>query len=386
MSEKGKMKDKSTEWLADLPDEWQTIRAKYVLDVGNGCDPTTEEGDIPVYGSGGESFRTCKEYKEGPAVLLGRKGTIDRPNYIEGRYWNVDTAFDVRNPWAINLKFYYYVSTCFPFGYYTTKTTIPSMTQGDYLNMSLPFPSNAEQDAIVKHLDKFCDKVDRAIALKNKQLEQLATYKKSLISECVCRGVPDSTSQDVVLKDSGIEWIGEIPEHWKIIRAKYVLNIGNGCNPMTEDGNTPVYGSGGESFKACVEYKEGPAVLLGRKGTIDRPNYIEGHYWNVDTAFDVRKPWGINLKFYFYIANCFPFGYYTTKTTIPSMTQNDYLNMVIPYPSLAEQNSIVTYLDQQCKTIDNIKDNIASEIAFLEQYKKSTIWEYVTGKRRVPSS
>lgn len=88
------------------------------------------------------------------------------------------------------------------------------------------------------------------------------------------------------LKDSGIEWIGEIPADWNTVKTKCCIRINNGTDPKTE-GSTPVYGSGAESFKTCGEYKIGPAVLLGRKGaTLHIPHYIEGNYWNVDTAFD----------------------------------------------------------------------------------------------------
>ena len=91
------------------------------------------------------------------------------------------------------------------------------------------------------------------------------------------------------MKDSGIEWIGEIPEGWEIAKAKYFIDISHGSDPKIQ-GFIPVYGSGSESFKTCGEYKEGPAVLIGRKGaTLHIPHYIEGKYWNVDTAFDVKS-------------------------------------------------------------------------------------------------
>ena len=101
------MKDSGVEWIGKIPADWQVEKAKYYINITNGSDPSLE-GDIPVYGSGSNSFRTCGEYKEGPAVLLGRKGSIDKPRYVTGRYWNVDTAFDVKSKeGTILIKLYY---------------------------------------------------------------------------------------------------------------------------------------------------------------------------------------------------------------------------------------------------------------------------------------
>ena len=134
------------------------------------------------------------------------------------------------------------------------------------------------------------------------------------------------------MKDSGIEWIGEIPSNWGVHSAKYHIDIENGSDPKTE-GSIPVYGSGTNSFKTCGEYKEGPAVLVGRKGSIDNPRYIEHRFWNVDTAFNVKAKNGFLLRYYYYLALSFDYKYYISQTTLPSMTQTNYENMSIPVPS-----------------------------------------------------
>ena len=88
------------------------------------------------------------------------------------------------------------------------------------------------------------------------------------------------------MKDSGVRWIGKIPTKWTIAKAKNCVEIQNGSDPKTE-GSIPVYGSGSMSFKTCGEYKEGPSVLIGRKGaTLHIPHYISSKFWNVDTAFN----------------------------------------------------------------------------------------------------
>ena len=144
------------------------------------------------------------------------------------------------------------------------------------------------------------------------------------------------------MKDSGIEWIGEIPRGWEISKAKYFIKIQNGSDPTT-DGNIPVYGSGSESFKTCGEYKEGPTVLIGRKGTINIPRYIEGKYWNVDTAFDVHSLGKFNLKYYFYCAVSFDYKFYISQTTLPSMTQTNYENIFCLYLTVTSSTVSPTF-------------------------------------------
>ena len=153
--------------------------------ITHGSDPKTE-GSIPVYGSGAESFKTCGEYKEGPAVLIGRKGaTLHIPHYIEGKYWNVDTAFDVKAKNNFFLPYYYYLATSFDYKFYISQTTLPGMTQGNYYNMFLPFPAFPEQKEIANYLDAKCAEIDKLIAKKEQLVKELESYKKSLIYEVV---------------------------------------------------------------------------------------------------------------------------------------------------------------------------------------------------------
>ena len=181
------------------------------------------------------------------------------------------------------------------------------------------------------------------------------------------------------MKDSGIEWIGEIPQEWKIIRAKHIASISNGADPKTE-GNTPVYGSGETSFKSCGEHKEGPAVLIGRKGaTLHIPHYVEGRYWNVDTAFDVKMLSDqFDLKYYYALAICFDYKSYTATTTLPSMTQTNYGNMYLPFPTLHKQKQIISYLETKCAEIDALIAAKEKTNALLKERRQSIIYEAVT--------
>lgn len=373
------MKDSGIAWIGEIPEEWEVGKAKYCVTISNGSNPNTE-GDIPVYGSGASSFKTCGEYKEGPCVLVGRKGaTLHIPHYIDHRYWNVDTAFDVKPKQRFSLKYYYYLASCFDYKLYISQTTLPGMTQTNYENMSLPVPEEWEQKRIVDLLDTECARIDAVIEQTRASIEEYKKLKQAVITQAVTKGIRPNRP----MKDSGVDWIGRLPEEWIVIKAKYCVEISNGTDPKTE-GDIPVYGSGAASFKTCGEYKEGPCVLIGRKGaTLHIPHYIEGKYWNVDTAFDVKAKQGYNLKYYYYAACCFDYKLYISQTTLPGLTQTNYENMSLPCPCLDEQQEIVGYLDEKSRDLDLLIQRKEQLLNDLETYKKSKIFEYVTGKKEV---
>ena len=261
----------------------------------------------------------------------------------------------------------------------------------DFLRVKIPFPPLAEQKAIAAYLDEKCAAIDAAVAEAKKGIEEYKAWKKSLIFEMVTgkrrvgafNAETQSRRDAEKMKPSGIPWIGDIPEGWRVSRVKNIANIQHGQDPKTE-GSIPVYGSGDGSFKTCGEYKDGPAVLLGRKGaTLHIPHYIVGRYWNVDTAFDVKMLGDANLRWFYYLAICFDYKAYMSQTTLPSMTQSDYRNMTIPIPEVSEQQAIADYLDEKCAAIDAMVAEKEALIADLEVYKKSLIYETVTGKREV---
>ena len=186
------------------------------------------------------------------------------------------------------------------------------------------------------------------------------------------------------MRDSGVEWIGEIPEGWLLARVKNIASITNGSDPKTQ-GNIPVFGSGGDSFKTCGEYKEGPVVLLGRKGaTLNVPHFISGRYWNVDTAFDVRTNDKMDLRYFFYLSMMFDYGRYLSSTALPSMTQRDYGDMKVPIPSTETQREIASYLDAKTAEIDSLVADKRRLVERLREYRASLVSEAVTGKFKVP--
>lgn len=255
------------------------------------------------------------------------------------------------------------------------------VSRDDLRSMKLPYPDLSEQKEIVKFLDDKTTKIDQAIAIKQKQIELLKERTQILIHNAVTRGLNDT----VKLKDSGVEWIGEIPEHWEMKKLKYVLNIKNGSDYKHIQTNVgyPVIGSGGQFAYASEFMHDGEVVFLGRKGTIDKPLYFNGKFWAVDTMFYAISKNGNNTRYLYFVATTIPFKFYSTATALPSMTQSDLNNHTIALPSKEEQKEIVLYIENISLKIDTAISLKEQEIEKLKEYKISLIDGVVTGKVKV---
>lgn len=402
------MKDSGVEWIGEIPKDWEISKIKRIARIytGNSIKDnekenyTNYENSIPYIPTKAiDVNNSVIDYNNGLYIPLddinfkiAKKGSI--LVCIEGgsagkkiAYLNQDVCFVNKLCCFESINFnnkylYYYIKSPAFSNEFSLHISglIGGVSQGEIKEFSIAIPSLLEQQKIANFLDEKVGEIDRLIDNAKKGIEEYKKYKQSVITETVTKGL----DPNVEMKDSGIEWIGEIPKDWNIIKAKHKVNITNGSDPKTS-GNIPVYGSGAFSFKTCGEYKEGPCVLIGRKGaTLHIPHYIENRYWNVDTAFDVKtKKDDFELKYYYYLAMCFDYKYYISQTTLPSMTQTDYGNMYLPFPNKNTQQLIVEYLDLKCIQIEDLILKKEQLILGLESYKKSLIYEYVTGKRIV---
>ena len=408
-----KMRDSGVEWIGMVPEHWQVQKAKRFVVITNGSDPKTE-GNIPVYGSGVTSFKTCGEYKIGPAVLVGRKGSINNPRYVDGLFWNVDTAFDVKskNESAFLTKYYFYLSVCFDYNYYSSQTTLPSMTQESYNNMFLPYPPVSVQQCLVDYLGEKCNQIDQIVADIKASIEEYKAWKASIIYEAVTKGLDPHAE----MKDSGVEWIGKIPEEWYVCKTLFVLQM-----PITDGPHTTP-----ELYAAGVPFVSAEAVSCGN-GRIDfnhiRGYISEGFYQecckkyipqkddiymiksgattgkvaivDVDTKFTIWSPlaaFRVNPKkvlprylFYFLQSPAYQkqveLGWsFGTQQNIGMRTLE---KLKICVPPLSVQQEIIRYLDEKSNKLDAIIKEKTDLISDLESYKKSLIYEVVTGKRRV---
>lgn len=289
------------------------------------------------------------------------------------------------------------------------KSTIENISATSYSNMHIIVPSIEEQKLIADFLDEKCADIDDLYANIKKEIEVLEEYKKSIITEEVTKGL----DPDAKMKDSGVEWIGEIPKDWKISKLKYVLSspLMYGANESGEDFNEeyPRYiritdiddnhklkdeGKLSLSPTIATQYLLADNdILFARSGaTVGKTFLYKEEYGKAAFA-------GYLIKAHLNEAIVYPkYIYYSTlgtgydnwkksiftQATIQNIGADKYATYDVPIPLIDEQQKIINYLDEKCAEIDDMIKLKKEQLEVLEQYKKSIIYEYVTGKSEVP--
>lgn len=396
-----KMKDSGVRWIGKIPTKWTIAKAKNCVEIQNGSDPKTE-GNIPVYGSGSMSFKTCGEYKEGPSVLIGRKGaTLHIPHYINSKFWNVDTAFNVYSKSIFDLKYYFYCAHVFDYKLYMSQTTLPSMTQTAYESMFLPLPTKEEQYAIVNRLNQLCSEIDTVLEKSRASIEEYKKLKQAVITQAVTKGIRGDRS----MKDSGSAWFGEIPRNWMMKKIKYLFHIkkdiageeGYEVLSITQSGIKPKDLSKNEG-QLADNYSHYQLLAPGDfamnhmdllTGWVDISKYfgVTSPDYRVFVLDDTREN---NSTYYLYLMQMCYFNriFYGLGQGVSGMGRwrlqaDKFLNFPIVVPPIEEQEEIVSYLDEECQKLDILILKKQQYMTEIENYKKSLIYEYVTGKKEV---
>lgn len=215
--------------LGLIPIHWKPKKLKLMASIENGRDYKhieTDEG-YPVIGSGGQFTWASKHLFNGESILLGRKGTIDKPLYINGPFWTVDTMFYTKISPNVIAKYLFYAALTIEFNRYSTNTALPSMTQEDLGNIHFAEPSFNEMQIIASFLDYETARIDRLIAKQQQLIELLKEKQQAVISHVVTKGL----NPDVQMKDSGVEWLGQVPEHWVVTKFGFISSVVRGGSP-----------------------------------------------------------------------------------------------------------------------------------------------------------
>jgi type I restriction enzyme S subunit len=193
----------------------------------------------PVLGSGGIFTYASDFLYDGESVLLGRKGTIDKPLHITGRFWTVDTMYWTKINPGTSGRFTYYSALTIPFDYYSTNTALPSMTKGALSSHLVVRPPLLEQAQIADFLDHETAKIDELVAEQRRLMELLKEKRQAVISHAVTKGL----NPDAPMKPSGIEWLGEVPAHWEVVPLKHLCALikdGTHLPPARVDDGVPL--------------------------------------------------------------------------------------------------------------------------------------------------
>lgn len=382
-------KDSGVAWIGEIPSHWEVAAFKRRISINNGRDYKEFQDDeiYPVMGSGG-CFAYCSRYMyDGEALLLGRKGTIDKPLYINGKFWTVDTMFYAIPNKDLDCKFAYYLAITFPFNLYSTSTALPSMTQTDLGNNPVAFPPLVEQQAIVNYLDEKCGKINNAIDVQKKKIDLLNELKQTIITNAVTKGL----NPNAPMIDSGVEWIGQVPEHWKIKRTRFLCNIQTGDKDTVnreDDGLYPFYVRSPKVERINTYSFDGEAILMAGDGVGAGKvfHYANGKFDYHQRVYNLHNFKDVSgLFFYYYILNKFRYiieeG--AAKNTVDSVRLNMIQDFWMTIPPVSEQQNIVKYIDGEISKIDAQISKANRRIELLNELKQSVITEAVTGKIKV---
>ena len=422
------MKDSGIEWIGVISTDFNAVRIKYVFSIIGGCGFKEElqgfsNGKYPFYKASDLANSTTyisaannyvdegtviqEQYKIIPrySILLPKIGEAMKKNR---RCINVTPCIVDNNCQGLvlntndNLQYLYYTLSCVDMIWFDNGGTVPCVNNLKLLNAYIPLPPLPEQQRIADYLDKQCSIMDKLAENLQQQIEKLKEYKQSVITEAVTKGL----DPNVAMKDSGVEWIGEIPKNWSINKIKYVCTINpkisHPCYDIVSYVPMDCVKNGYmESKEISVSHISSGLTIFSNNDIIMAkvtPCFENG---NIAIATDLTN--GIaygsselfvfrvitaNLKYIFYLLQNDKFKDYAKSTMVGTgglkrVSSNFINSLPIPLPPLPEQQRIADYLDKKCEEIDKLIKIKQEKIDKLSEYKKSLIYECVTGKREV---
>jgi len=381
-------KDSGIEWIGEIPISWDVKKLKFISKICNGQDQKAvldDDGIYPVYGSGGIFGKANSYLFDKPSVLLGRKGTIDKPQYVEVPFWTVDTSYYTKIHTGFSVRLFYYLCTTINFELYKYGSAIPSMTQGHLNEIKFAIPNSfEEQVTLANYLDHKTTQIEHLIAKKEQFIQLLEEERVAVINQAVTKGLDPS----VPMKDSGIEWLGEIPEHWELKRMKYLCDVttgGKDTENREDDGEYPFFVRSQTIEKISTYSFDGEAILTAGDGVGVCKVW---HYVNEKFDFHQRVYMMSNFQpvlgkylFYYLKEN---FGKevmkLSAKSTVDSLRRPMFQNFMVCFGSLEEQKQIINLIEKEEVRIETLITKSQQEIELLKEYKTALISEVVTGK------
>ena len=411
------MKDSGIEWIGKIPETWEVKRLKNLCTSNESMiadgdwieSPDISDEGIRYYTTGnigdgvfknqGNGFISESTFKKlnctavypGDLVFSRLNNPIGRACIIPNNYPICIVAVDnviVRPDSKYDKRFLVYISMC-P-GYQETNmliargTTMQRMSRSQLQNVDMPIPPLADQQRIADYLDENCGEIDSLIGLQEQMIEKLKAFKQSVITEAVTKGLDPNAK----LVPSGIDWIGEIPEGWKVCRIKDLVIMKSGSNLTSEqianEGSYPVYGGNGLRGYYEAYSNEGDYVLVGRQGALcGNINYAFGRFWATDHAVVCYPRRNFSLIWFGETLRSMNLGQYSLSAAQPGLSVDRIREKKMPLPPLSEQQTIASYLDEKCADIDRLIALKQQKIESLKDYKKSVIYEAVTGKTEI---
>lgn len=418
MRDKSELKGSGIEWIGDIPYDWNISRIGNFFCFRSGDTLTNEqikdEEKYPVYGANG-----CRGYYDqynlnGKYILLGRVGALcGNVHIVNESVWVTEHALIAEMKKEITHEVYAYIFDSMNLIQYSKASAQPVISSSTLMGLRIPIIPQKEQQVIRDYLDDRCSKIDAIIAEAKASIEEYKELKQAVITQAVTLGIKKNRP----LKDTNILWIGKTPCDWQLAELKFFASIKSGITlgqkypagaKLVEMPYLRVANVQGEYVdlsdvktiqvlpEEVDKYRlEAGVVLMTEGGDRDKlgrgcvwhgeitPCLHQNHIFALTTKSDKLLPEYFSHVTTSEVARCY-FDYTAKKTTnLANTNSSTIMNFRLPIPPLEEQREIVQYLDKRIKTLNDMISEKQSLIEDLEAYKKSLIYEVVTGKRKV---
>lgn len=408
------MKDSGIPWIGAIPDKWEIMPLKSVADINMGQSPSsddvTDTGVIPFLQGNAEfgpdhptAIHYCdvapKRCSPGD-ILMSVRAPVGETNIADQQYAIGRGLCAITSKIDADFMKFALKKYSKDLLIYSNGSTFDAITMGSLSNFRIAVPPIEEQSRIASVLTSKCSIIDAIMIQQNHVVKALVDLKQSIISEVVTKGL----DSNVTLKESGVNWIGSIPCNWSIvpIKSRFVINkriagkLGYDVLSVTQDG-IKIKDISSNDGQLSNDYSKYQLVYKG--------DFVMNHMDLLTGFVDCSKFDGVTSPDYRvfslnaddllpkYALYIFQMGYknrifYGMGQGVSSLgrwrlPKDQFMNFMIPLPPLKTQESIVSYLDEQCGIIDSAISNCSESISKLTEYKQSLIYEYVTGKKSI---
>ena len=412
-----KMKDSGIEWIGEIPEGWEVATIGHLFSVTAGGDAKPHlysyvqdaKHPYPVYTNSSNpnqiyAYTSAPKFNENTITVTGR-GDIGHAFYRNTKFDAIIRLLVLAPKSALDCRYYaYWIDNVSIF--FTNSAAVGQLSAQQIFPYKTCYLPLCEQQSIANHLDFYCSEIEHILADIQNSIQEYKKLKQAVITQAVTKGVRGERE----MKDSGVKWIGEIPEEWNKCKLKNIsIDIGDGLHGTPKfDDSGEVYFINGNNFSSeYVEPKfDTKKLCLEESLNYPKPELTEqtimislnGSYGKVclyryfpmllgkSAGYITLLP-SINRRYVRYYLSSTPAQIIMTLslngTTIPNLSLNTLYNFPTILPSASEQAEIADYLDAKCAEIDKLIAKKEQLVKELESYKKSLIYEVVTGKREV---
>ena len=406
-------KDSGVEWIGDIPIHWDVKNLRYAFDFLNhrriplsALERGNKQGRYPYYGASGIIDYVDAYLFDEKLLLIAEDGAnlLSKSTPLaflaEGKYW-VNNHAHILKPKTEAYGFWEKLLCSVDYTVFITGAAQPKLSRENLGGIRLPIPPINEQLKIAKFLEQKTSEIDQAIAIKEQQIALLNERKQIVIQKAVTQGL----DPNVPMKDSGVEWIGQIPEHWNVIRAKYLFKeveersvLGNeellsvshltGVTPRSEKNVSMFMAEDYSGSKVCKRHDLVMNIMwawMGALGVSDYDGIVSPAYG----VYRQKIANTFNSEYLEYLLKTTKYieHYNRVSTGLHSSRLRFYghmfFNMKLGFPCLDEQSEIIVRIKNQTSKIELAVENLTSQIEKLKEYKTTLINDAVTGKIKV---